>query len=167
MDVCLTGYPSSGSRYLGGPSCNPLTPHTWLGVSHQLKKGGIEKPPPPVLRQWSLMPSKPELGGKSQGQVGPNCLYRGKLCLPEPHPDPVPSEIPGDPDQSPRWPTQAGRHRVHQTDNASPSMVLCAGFPLRTEGRNHLRCLLPAGWVWCPWNNSSPPAHTGGSGLSL
>lgn len=49
--------------------------------------------------------------------------------MPEPHPDPVPSEIPGDTGQSPRWPTQAGRHREHQADNASPSMALCAGFP--------------------------------------
>lgn len=41
----------------------------------------------------------------------------------------MPSEIPGDTGQSPRWPTQAGRHREHQEDNASPSMALCAGFP--------------------------------------
>lgn len=84
--------------------------------------------------------------GRAKGRWGLNCLYQGKLCSPEPHPDPVLSEIPGDPGQSHRWPTQAGRHRVHQTDNASPSKALCAGFPSgQKEGTISGACFLLGG----------------------
>lgn len=74
-------------------------------------------------------------------------VYQGKPCLPEPHPDPVPSEILGDTGQSPKWPTQAGRHRVHQADNASFSMALCAGFPSgQKEGTISGACFLMGGY---------------------
>ena len=44
----------------------------------------------------------------------------------------------------------------------APEWFLCAGFPLRTEGRNYLWLLLPAGWISGHRNSHcAPPAHLG------
>lgn len=99
-------------------------------------------------RYWdngALCPTNQNRDSKAKGRWGLSCLRPGKSCLPGPHPEPLPSRGQGDPGQNPAWPTQGGRRWVHQADNASPSMVPLCNAPLGREGRNHLRCPLPAG----------------------
>lgn len=126
------------------PLCPPK--HGWEFPTSQ-RKAELRSRPHQSWDNGALCPPNQSCSRRAKGRWGPNCLYQGKPCLPEPHPDPVPSENPVDAGQRPRWPTLAGRHRVHQADNASPSMALCAGFPSgQKEGTISGACFLLGGY---------------------
>lgn len=111
----------------------------------------------------ALCPGNQSRSRKAKGRWGPSCLHPGKPCLPEPHPETLPSWVEGGPGQILHGPPREGGAECIRQTMQAPQWPLCVRFP--QEERKEPSPVAASCWAGITTGGiGAPPAYLGLSG---